>query len=228
MEESTTHGLTILFVSHNMAAINRLCSRAMLLEEGRLTAEGTPEEVTSRYLAQNAATVAEWRCSEEHPAPGKRARVLRVRVVDGTGNPRETHPIDAEIRVEVDYECLAPRTVAHVQLQVLGATGDPLFTTSDHLVKGPGNLAGEPGRYRSVCTLPPNLLSEGRHWLSVLLMDTRIPEKYDVHRSVASFWVQERGDGRTARGMCPGDWPGVVRPLLAWSVERCGGGHGAT
>jgi len=47
-------GRTILFVSHNMAAVKKLCTRAVLLEGGRVAAEGSVEKVTEHYLNSGA------------------------------------------------------------------------------------------------------------------------------------------------------------------------------
>src|SRR4029078_1887644 len=56
-------GRTVLFVSHNMNAIQRLCSRGAFLQEGRLTNEGSAADVVKAYLAtcgSEAANSAEW------------------------------------------------------------------------------------------------------------------------------------------------------------------------
>jgi lipopolysaccharide transport system ATP-binding protein len=59
---STSQGRTILFVSHNMAAIQRLCSRCVMLEHGQLIAEGNSASIIARYLSINSyeARPNEW------------------------------------------------------------------------------------------------------------------------------------------------------------------------
>src|SRR3984885_3484774 len=51
MQQTATHGRTILFVSHNMAAVQSLCGRVILLADGRLQIDGAPAEVTSHYFS---------------------------------------------------------------------------------------------------------------------------------------------------------------------------------
>jgi lipopolysaccharide transport system ATP-binding protein len=51
-QASTSEGRTVLFVSHNMAAVQALCSRAILLSKGRLVGDGPTEEVVSQYIRQ--------------------------------------------------------------------------------------------------------------------------------------------------------------------------------
>lgn len=55
---ASTEGRTVLFVSHNMMAINSLCSRALLLADGRLADTGTPPRVTATYYARTLASTA--------------------------------------------------------------------------------------------------------------------------------------------------------------------------
>ena len=58
MHEIRQQGRTILFVSHDMAAITRLCKRVVLLEKGRITFDGGPREVVKRYLSSSWKTGA--------------------------------------------------------------------------------------------------------------------------------------------------------------------------
>ncbi|MBQ2822322.1 MAG: ABC transporter ATP-binding protein [Thermoguttaceae bacterium] len=63
MKDVANTGRTVLFVSHNMAAVRQLCSRAILLKKGELIDDGTPDDVIGRYLnnfkAQEGVQIAE-------------------------------------------------------------------------------------------------------------------------------------------------------------------------
>jgi ABC-2 type transport system ATP-binding protein len=50
MDEFKQRGITIVFVSHSMDLVRKFCERVLLLEGGRLIGDGTPEEITERYL----------------------------------------------------------------------------------------------------------------------------------------------------------------------------------
>jgi lipopolysaccharide transport system ATP-binding protein len=65
MQSVATAGRTVLFVSHNMTAVNALCSRAILLEAGRLTFRGTSESTICRYLRTSQAEQRERRWTRE-------------------------------------------------------------------------------------------------------------------------------------------------------------------
>jgi lipopolysaccharide transport system ATP-binding protein len=220
MEEVTGHGRTILFVSHNMSAINRLCPTAILMESGRMVAYGPVSEVTGRYLRQGSTATAEWQATQNELVEGGEYQITAARVMDAQDGRADTLRIDAPIHVEVDYTCRKGIKDLHVQVQVLSDLGEMLFATCDNLVKNRQSMTHEPGDYRSTCTIPGNLLAEGAHVLSVVLIDMNERRKYDVRRRILSFWVVDPSDGNTVRGRCPGDWPGLMRPMLDWRVGR--------
>jgi len=80
----------------------------------------------------------------------------------------------------------------------------------------------QPGRYRSVCHLPGNLLAEGRHLVTVTLADAtlRLKRAHGVAEQAIAFDVHDPMDGTSVRGSrTAGEWPGVVRPMLEWSSD---------
>jgi lipopolysaccharide transport system ATP-binding protein len=88
MGDVATQGRTILFVSHNMGAVQNLCRRAVLLEHGRLRLLGGSREVVARYLeAGDAAACTP--LAERHDRSGEgRFRFEDLTLLDGAGRPR--------------------------------------------------------------------------------------------------------------------------------------------
>src|SRR5207237_4395560 len=82
MGEVGRAGRTIVFVSHSMTAITRLCRRAICLEQGRIAADGPAPEVAARYLRSDLGTIAERAWAEPSAAPGDQvARLRSVNVI---------------------------------------------------------------------------------------------------------------------------------------------------
>jgi lipopolysaccharide transport system ATP-binding protein len=108
MDEVTRDGRSVLFVSHNMAAVQRLCSRVLVLSQGRLVADDTPEAGVARYLELSAApeeapvALAALRRTREEWGTQVRISGCRVLGVDG----RRAHMLrfGEEVRVRVDLE----------------------------------------------------------------------------------------------------------------------------
>jgi len=142
-------GRTILFVSHNLAAVRNLCSRTLLLEAGRVEKMGPTEEVIGHYLRKNAseltAVVALPASLPEDPGAG---RVLRFSNQDGMPQAQFRLGEPWRIMVEFDLSRPVPHAIAAVGLMSLDSV--PLITYWSK----PKDLG--PGRYcvEFVCSLP--------------------------------------------------------------------------
>jgi lipopolysaccharide transport system ATP-binding protein len=112
MDEVSKSGCTVFFVSHNLAAVQRLCSRALLLEKGRLIADGATSDVIGQYLENACLQTApdEWL---ELPPREQRARgpvVTAVRYGDpgrSSSAPRSLGPVRIEARIEAPHRIQA-------------------------------------------------------------------------------------------------------------------------
>ncbi len=131
-------GRTVLFVSHNLGAVRQLCSRALLLRDGRLEKAGPVAPVLERYL-QLAGDGARGPVPAA-PADGP-VRVLACRTLDADGRPAEEFKLGATWRMEVDLEVRRECARLVVALGLVGAEGEAVQT----------------------CWMPPAEFSSGRH-----------------------------------------------------------------
>src|SRR5579859_1289855 len=104
MQELSRGGRTILFVSHNMAAVKALCARALLMRDGTITASGKVSDVADEYLlggANPGTTVREWQ--DAASAPGnENVRLSYIRIVPPDGNAAIT--IDTGALIEIGFD----------------------------------------------------------------------------------------------------------------------------
>src|SRR5262249_38849762 len=106
MEEVAGAGRTVLFVSHNMAAVQRLCTRALFLRDGQVAADGSVHEVVSTYLQAGGSRLGE-RTWKPELAPGDEVVRLRaVRAVDARGETAEQFKVTEAFGVEVEFDVL--------------------------------------------------------------------------------------------------------------------------
>ena len=212
-------GRTILFVSHNMPAITRLCERAILLDGGAVVADGPAAEVAERYLSsgQSQSAARTWRDPET--APGNdtvRLRAIRVETVEGivSSTVAITHPFS----ILLEYDVLRAGVQLTPNLHFFTQDGTRAFVTLDTSPQAE-TVRRQQGRYVSRLTVPGNFLSEGVMYVSASLA-TLAPHITHVYESdVVSFQVVDDMDGPSARGRYGGPMPGVVRPLLPWKTE---------
>lgn len=117
MGEVAQEGRTILFVSHNMAAIERLCSKAIVVEDGRIAYEGEPRAAIQHYLSHAGTTAGkELQAPERRPGRG-RVRFSRVRAcLDG--RERSVVPTGAKLEIGLDYRISAADPILTVRIKV--------------------------------------------------------------------------------------------------------------
>ena len=217
MGDVAKEGRTVVFISHNMVAVNSLCKRAIWLDGGKMVEDGPSSKVVSRYLAEavkSTSSIEEvWDAVAE--APGNDiVRIHRVGVSRQDGGPPESLTMETPFQVEVEYWNLLPEAHLHVTLHVYTEDGLVAFTT------GSANTSTLPvGLFRSVCHFPGNLLNSGRHRFLVLLVKDTSSVIY-THESGVSFDVL---DLREREGTWYGKEPGVVQPLLQWKTEYLDG-----
>ncbi len=222
MEQAGAQGRTVVFVSHDMAAVTRLCSRAILLDHGRVIADGRSAEIVHRYLhggATHGAAVREW--PDRDAAPGDDvARLRAVRVLDDSGRPASEIDIRRPVRIEVEYWNLQPQTHPHVSLQFYDGSGTCLLTSNDFVADAWKVGARRQGIVRSICLIPGNFLAEGVVSVHALVGTHRgTATAHAIERDVVAFTVVDRSAGDGARGPYAGPWPGAVRPLLHWELR---------
>ena len=221
MEQVGTQGRAVLFVSHDMSAVTRLCSRAILLEQGHVLADGDAPGVIHQYLhggAMHGAAVREWPHLAEAPGDGV-AKLRAVRVLDDQGRPAPEVDIRRPLRIEVDFWNLDPAVRPAANVHLFNDQGQCLFISCDFTSEAWKAGPRPKGLVRSVCHIPGNFLSEGL--VSVLAAVSSFPRTavHAIERDAVAFTVVDRSEGDGARGSFAGPMPGAVRPLLEWTLQ---------
>jgi lipopolysaccharide transport system ATP-binding protein len=220
MEEIGRSGRTVIFVSHSMPTITRLCSRAILLEGGQLTADGNPEDVVARYLTSEHGRRAE-RVWEESDAPGDDvARLLRVRAVGRDAATASSADIREPVAIELEFDVLRDDVEVVPWLALHTDLGAHIFSAmnTDPVWQSPRPC----GRYVTRGWIPANLLNEGTILVTPSLLTFTPGGKALRHAHVdeaIAFQVVDSGEGDTSRGHYGSTWAGPVRPLLEWTTE---------
>ena len=219
MQDVQGHGRTVLFVSHSMPAISRLCQRVLLLSEGTIVRDGPAAEVVSHYLGSGLSTTAERRWENPEQAPGNqivRLRSVRVRTKDGA--TVDAVDIRQPVGIELAYDVLEPGTVLMPNYHFHNEDGVCAFIAHD--LDPEWRFTPRPaGRYTSVLWIPGNFLAEGSIFVTAAASTYYPMAVHFLERDAAVFRVVDALDGDTARGDFGGHMPGVVRPVLPSSTR---------
>ncbi len=219
MEDVGQLGTTILFVSHSMPAITRMCKRAVLLEGGKIIKNGPTNEVVNTYLSVGLGATAT-RAWEDHAvAPGDEiVRLRSVRLCSEAGTTLEFADIRRPVGLEMEYEVLQGGQVLMPNFNVFNEEGACLFTTLEHDAAW-RNRERPPGQYRSTAWIPGNFLAEGTFYVEPAMMTPAPCRPHFIVRDAVAFQVFDPNEGDSARSGWSGPMTGMVRPLLNWRTE---------
>ena len=212
-------GRTVLFISHDMDAVTKLCKRVIMLEEGKVVADGPAHDVVGKYIhvGPYARSSKEW--ADLSTAPGNDvARLCAVRVKSVDGQILDVIDIRKSFAIELEIEVLQPDTVFTSNIGFYTETNLCIFETFDL----DPDWRGRPrpvGRYISTAWVPGNFLAEGVHFVTVHCMTIepfRIMIKVE---EVVGFRVVDSHEGDSSRGDYIGEMDGVIRPMLKWTTH---------
>ncbi|MCB0168539.1 MAG: ABC transporter ATP-binding protein, partial [Anaerolineae bacterium] len=227
MQSVGEEGRTVLFVSHNMPAVTRLCERVILLDGGQILEDGPAHLAVSAYLNSGRGVSSERLWPNANKAPGGPvSRLCAVRVVSEAGQVVDSIDIRHPVGVEMEFEALQPGHILMPHFHFNNEDGTCLFGAHD--VDPNWRLRPRPvGRYKSVVWLPGNLLAEGTIFVNagVITIDPDIPQFYE--REAVAFQVIDTMEPDSARGDWKKNMNGVVRPLLKWATEFTPNGNGS-
>lgn len=219
MKEVTKQGeRTILFVSHNMEAVQGLCKRTILLDKGEIIKIGPTKEVVRKYLDSKNTSLAERAWEDIHQAPGDDViRLKAVKVKDKLGQISENIDIRDPVFIEVAYWNLKPGPQRVAGLHFYNEEGTHLFTSYDlHNLDWRKEII-KTGLVKSICKVPGNLLAEGRIFVSIVVNTYLfVSLEHASANNVVSFNVFDSFNGDSVRGDFNAPWPGLVRPMLEW------------
>jgi lipopolysaccharide transport system ATP-binding protein len=153
MNGAAREGRTVLFVSHNMAAVNHLCRRGLLLEGGRLAYAGPQAEAVARYLKSPFAGTASLRDRTDREGDG-RARVVALEVRDARGAALDAAASGQDIDIYLHYETAPGFDASGITAGICVKTqmDVPVFLQHNRLTGQ--DWAGAPGRGAFVCRVP--------------------------------------------------------------------------
>ena len=188
MRASTERGRTTLFVSHNLALVENLCSRAMLLERGRVVTVGAAADVARQYLRGAVDTDAA--CVDYVAAPGHGENrpcaflAARMRSVDGSA------PVQGEDAIlSIDFVVRRPVRQLELWLGVATAEGERVAALNNADYRSEWTLAI--GTYRVDIRFPSLRLLPRRYSVSMRLQH-RTGELHDEVTDAVVFAVLER------------------------------------
>ncbi|MDC1327339.1 ABC transporter ATP-binding protein [Ulvibacter sp.] len=202
---SKGEGRTVLFVSHNMAAVKSLCSRGIVLENGKLVFEGGTDEVVSYYLKGNSEHQNLKVFGDTYDNVIFKLNEICVKNL----NYEIKDPIDESKEIEL-ITSIAFKNVDvnryHITYHLNNELGEGLFSFSHSeiiLKQGINTLS---------CYFPANFFQAGEYFLSFFVIEDKKTAVFH-EKDMLSFTVI---NGKRELGVYMGKEPGYIRPVFKW------------
>jgi lipopolysaccharide transport system ATP-binding protein len=175
MQGVAREGRTVLFVSHNMSAVEALCNRVCLLREGRMRLSGSPKSAIERYLADSFVA---WRSAErqsidlthaEGRPDGYRCLLRRLELFTENGRPLNgSLRIGEPLKIRVSFCLERPTSRADIALGFDNHMGQRILTVSSMFLPRDSDVA-RVGDQTLVCDIPSMILLPGEYSIKVIL-----------------------------------------------------------
>jgi lipopolysaccharide transport system ATP-binding protein len=217
VEQGGRDGLTVLFVSHDMDAIMRVCNRVMWLNRGAVARIGDPEEIVDEYQS------AVWAQSDATRSQGGRhanrlAEVLTVRLGSASGKDLGGAPIGEDVFIKVRLRTLRPRLEARCAVDVNSRNQLLFRSTAGAFAPMP-----EVGVYEALLRIPANLLAESTYTVTVscgikkeaALNDPREYPLVVYNALTFMAYASEHAPDTGRLGRAP-----LIAPKLEWTLRR--------
>ena len=192
-------GRSVIFVSHNLNAVQRLCTRALLIEGGRVLRDGRPSDIVAEYLDRVGLEQSSG-CAiipDDAPRFGTgEVRTRRLVMADRAGNPVTSTYLDRPLVFDITFQVLEPVSAAAFEIGICGPEGERICTAQ--------SIDEE---------RPPEMLLPGVHTMRTIVDVTLLPNEYTVDVGVHTI------DGITI------DWLERVLRFTALNESATGGDH---
>lgn len=216
MEDVSTGGRTVLFVSHNMGSINRLCNRAVLLRHGEVAAVGPTASVINKYMKEGIAGAAQY--NQEHN-PEKPMNLLEARVVNQDGGVVSQFGYDEPVLIRLKYEINEPVRGCYVGIELLTSIGVSVLTTADHDADMTMLEDRKPGVYEGEVVIPPQFLNPGEYMVRVWIADGFAVVAYE-RLDALRFSVMDTGTPGSHFGQ--DSRRSLLQPIFPWETKNLG------
>ena len=202
-------GRTVLFVSHNMAAVTSLCNKGIYLKNGSVFYEGSAESTVRKYLIGDSESSNIKKFTNEFNFDFFQLHQIEVipKGFESESNLNEYHTLQIRTKILIKKSA----EILHLTYVLKDDKGDPLFTFSNSGVVDLKN-----GENYLICTFPAGFLNIGDYYLDFYVIEN-FKSAYFKEVDIMSFTIQQ---GKRPLGSWMGKEPGFIKPIFDWSLQK--------
>jgi lipopolysaccharide transport system ATP-binding protein len=220
MKDVAKEGRTVLFVSHQMAAVKSLCGRAIQIRSGIVVEDGDPEIVVNNYFSEgeNGLTPERVWDSKEKPPGNSRLRLKAIRVLNASGQIQKTYRSSQPINIEFEVELFFEHSALCIGFDLIHRSGAVVFRSSHNDRNESKWPKVRKGINRLKCIIPASILNYGTYFIApkiglhsiewIINGEPEVGFEVQLDHSDSAFWNVESA----------AKYPGVIAPCLSWEA----------
>ncbi len=213
---SKGEGRTVLFVSHNLPSIRRLCNNCIYLENGQLNSQGSTDEILKLYnekdLKFNEFKV-EINDLKAHKIAG--FSISEISLENSRGQILDNINTDHDIYIHIKTHVSKENIRIGLTLILKDLNDNIVFSSINNSNGFFEKTRNSDENIDSICIIPKNLLNDEVYRLSILIYNANYSNSY-LLENIMSFQID---DGRSGRGNFEGKIVGIIRPELQWLIQ---------
>jgi lipopolysaccharide transport system ATP-binding protein len=210
MRDVSESGRTLIFVSHNLTAIQALCNKSFYFEKGLLIDQGDTTHIVTTYLSKVSHKVMEKRWDDIEKAPGNdQVRIKRFKLFPEYQDNLSHIDVRTPINFQFEFWNLEEGANLNLSMHLYTFTGECIFnvgTRSEQLSKGV---------VTGVCEIPGHFLNDGSYVVSMMIVKDTSTIVYNMEEALV-FDIEDYRENVTWYGK----WPGYIRPQLNFSIRQ--------
>lgn len=220
MDAVAKGGRTILFVSHNMAAIKSLCKKSILFSDGKLADYNETIKVMHNYLNNNGDEINKAHCGAENTLTySDSVQLISIRLIDNQNREIEILNENSRLGVEIIYKTVDWNNPILPSVNIYNNFGEFLFSSINRNFKK--DSQSNNGNHRYILWIPQNIFSTGyfkagvilssiSHTNSERLIETKKHLSFEVNDNLYNELVSDKAGKKES----------FLRPQFDWVYEK--------
>ncbi len=207
-------GKTIIFVSHNLNSIRKLCKTAILLDKGRLLLKDNVENVISEYVSINKKKSSSI-YTLENSKTLKPVEVIDSKIISFDNKMKEIFPVAEKIGINFSFKVNKIQKNLYTMVRLFSSSNVHLFDSLD--LKN--SAFNKIGIFKRTVWIKKNLLNEDKYYVSLYLMSPpfKNPITHLVIDNIISFETVFHENNNSLKGKFKNKGGGVISPKLRWT-----------
>lgn len=214
MQDVANGGRTVIFVSHNMAAVTRLCKSAVWMQRGGVVDIGPVHEVVEKYQNTALITSSEWIYSDNFPSSTS-CKIVKILLANVQGNLSGIFDADEDIVFHIEYTVEEESDNLQIAARITNSNSTDVLASFDTDYLKVSMIKRKKGKYRTTFCIPKHTLAPGKYSTLFAVIHPEV----QIHQNIENAIVFEVTYTNSAYALSS-RWNAITAPLYEWNTVK--------